>query len=139
MKCAPNSSLFLDPRISRREMLRRASNGFGALALTALFGSAASSAMGVQADAAKRPMAPKPSHFRPRAKSVIFLFMEGAVSQVDSFDYKPMLEKYHGQDPRKAIGKLEKTQFESIGTVLKSPGNKQISQAFRSIKSPTLK
>ena len=110
MKCAPNSSLFLDPRISRREMLRRASNGFGALALTALFGSAASSAMGVQADAAKRPMAPKPSHFRPRAKSVIFLFMEGAVSQVDSFDYKPMLEKYHGQDPRKAIGKLCKDE-----------------------------
>jgi len=52
---------------------------------------------------------------------VIFLFMEGAVSQVDSFDYKPMLARYHGQDPRKAIGKLEKTQFENIGQVLKSP------------------
>ena len=35
--------------------------------------------------------------------------MEGAVSQVDSFDYKPMLAKFHGQDPRRAIGKLEKS------------------------------
>jgi len=47
--------------------------------------------------------------------------MEGAVSQVDSFDYKPMLEKHHGKNPRQTIGKLEKTQFENIGTVLKSP------------------
>ncbi len=123
MNRAHQNSLFLDPRISRREMLRRASNGFGALALTALFGGTASSVLGVQAEVTQRPMAPKLSHFKPRAKSVIFLFMEGAVSQVDSFDYKPMLAKYHGQDPRKAIGKLEKTQFESIGQVLKSPWN----------------
>lgn len=60
-------------------------------------------------------------HVTPRARNVIFLFMEGGVSQVDSFDYKPMLEKHHGKDPRKAIGKLEKTQFEAIGKVLKSP------------------
>ena len=52
------------------------------------------------------------SHFPGKARNVIFLFMEGAVSQVDSFDYKPLLEKHHGEDPRKAIGKLEKTQFE---------------------------
>lgn len=71
----------------------------------------------------RRPLEPKPSHYSPRARSVIFLFMEGAVSQVDSFDYKPMLAKYHGQDPRKAIGKLEKTQFENVGQVLKSPWN----------------
>ena len=110
--------LFLDPRISRREMLRRASNGFGALAFSALLGNQLLAA----AVAAKHgPMAPKAPHFPARAKHVIFLFMEGAVSQVDSFDYKPMLEKYHGQDPRKAIGKLEKTQFENVGTVFKSP------------------
>ena len=73
------------------------------------------------ANVARRPLEPKQPHFKPRAKSVIFLFMEGAVSQVDSFDYKPMLEKFHGQDPRKAIGKLEKTQFADVGKVLKSP------------------
>ena len=111
---------FLDPRIDRREMLRRASNGFGALALTALLGGG-SRLLAAPAAAPRRPMAPKPPHAKPKAKSVIFLFMEGAVSQVDSFDHKPMLAKYHGQDPRKAIGKLEKTQFEAVGQVLKSP------------------
>src|SRR5687768_7647505 len=120
MKRVHQNALFLDARINRREMLRRASNGFGALALTALLGSPASSLAG-PAVATKRSLAPKPPHFQPRARSVIFLFMEGAVSQVDSFDYKPLLAKYHGQDPRKAIGKLEKTQFESVGQVLQSP------------------
>lgn len=114
-------SLFLDPRISRREMLRRASNGFGAMALAALLGSRGSSSASGPSTGARAPLEPKPPHFKPRATSVIFLFMEGAVSQVDSFDYKPMLAKYHGQDPRKAIGKLEKTQFENVGQVLQSP------------------
>jgi len=115
-------ALFLDPRISRREMLRRASNGFGAVALTALFGSTAA---GIQAATAvsHRPLAPKAPHYPARARSVIFLFMEGAVSQVDSFDYKPMLAKYDGQDPHKAIGKLEKTQFENVGKVMKERWN----------------
>lgn len=102
------------PRLSRRRMLARAANGFGAFALSALLGSPARAAL-------TRPLAPKSPHARPRAKNVIFLFMEGAVSQVDSFDYKPLLERLHGQDPRQAIGKLEKTQFENIGKVLKSP------------------
>jgi len=110
--------LFLDPRISRRELLRRASNGFGALAMGALMG-------WDRAVAAANPLQPMPPHAPPRAKSVIFLFMEGAVSQVDSFDYKPLLAKYHGEDPRKAIGRLEKTQFENVGQVFKSPWNFQ--------------
>ena len=102
--------------MTRRRMLQQTSNGFGAMALSALMATGT-------AKAVSSSMKPKPSHFRPRARSVIFLFMEGAVSQVDSYDYKPMLEKYHGQDPRKAIGKLEKTQFENIGKVFKSPWN----------------
>ncbi len=115
--------LFLPPRISRRAMLRQASNGFGALALAALFGDSLPGALAEVIPPQRRPLGPKPPHFQPRARSVIFLFMEGAVSQVDSFDYKPMLEKYHGQDPRKAIGRLEKTQFENVGQVLKSAWN----------------
>ncbi len=99
---------FPAPRLSRRQLLARAANGFGAMAAAAL--------LGRTADAA-----PRLPHFTPRARSVIFLFMEGAVSQVDSFDYKPLLEKHHGEDPRRAIGRLEKTQFEQIGTVMKSP------------------
>ena len=109
------SRLFLDPRISRRAMLRRASNGFGAMALGALLGGPAALAGSVPATR------PRASMFRPRARSVIFLFMEGAVSQVDTFDHKPLLAKHHGEDPRKAIGRLEKTQFENVGTVMKSP------------------
>jgi len=91
------------PSITRRDFLQNASLGFGSLALSSLYG------------------APVIPHYRPRAKNVIFLFMEGGVSQVDSFDYKPMLAKYHGKDPRKVIGKIEATQFGNVGKVMKSP------------------
>ena len=91
------------PFITRRDFLQKASLGFGSLALGGLYG------------------APVLPHSRPRAKNVIFLFMEGGVSQVDSFDYKPMLAKYHGKDPRKVIGKIEATQFGNVGKVMKSP------------------
>ena len=98
------------PFLSRRQALQQSSMGFGALAMAGL----------MEKTRAASPLIPE-SHFAGRARNVIFLFMEGGVSQVDSFDYKPMLEKHHGQDPRKAIGKLEKTQFENIGKVMKSP------------------
>ena len=52
------------------------------------------------------PLAPKTCHFPARAKNAIFLYMDGGPSHVDTFDYKPALEKYNGQDPRKVIGKL---------------------------------
>ena len=96
---------------SRREMLQRTSLGFGGLAMAALMDQAGASAV---------PVVGSPQ-FLPKARNVIFLFMEGGVSQVDSFDYKPLLEKHHGEDPRTAIGKLEKTQFDNVGKVLKSP------------------
>lgn len=98
----------------RRTILQKAANGFGAMAMAALLNQ--SSRGRELADGEKRE-----SIFPQKAKSVIFLFMEGAVSQVDSFDYKPMLAKHHGENPRQTIGKIEKTQFENIGTVLKSP------------------
>src|SRR5688572_23978069 len=92
---------------TRRDMLRRCANGFGAVALSALLGD--------RADGAWTASAP---HFRPRAKNVIFLFMDGGPSQVDTFDPKPRLERDHGQ-PFKA--KIEPTQFNNIGKTLKSP------------------
>ena len=108
--------------LSRREWLCRTSSGFGAMALSALLGGYWREARGEgNFKVRPGPLTPKPPHFAPRARSVIFLFMEGAVSQVDSFDYKPMLAKYDGQDPYKAIGKLEKTQFANVGKVLNSP------------------
>src|SRR5579875_2351966 len=101
---------FLGTPLTRRDMLWRCANGFGAVALAALLAEE-----GQSADATRAP------HFRPRAKSVIFLYMDGGPSQVDTFDYKPLLEKFHGQDPHKAIGKLEPTQFANVGKVMQSP------------------
>jgi hypothetical protein len=66
---------------SRRSMLRSAACGFGSLALAGL----------------TQRMAGAASHFAPRAKRVIFLFMHGGVSQMDSFDRKPLLNEVHGQ------------------------------------------
>jgi len=51
---------------------------------------------------------------------MIFLYMDGGPSQVDTFDYKPILEKYHGQDPRTVIGALAPTQFDNVGKILKN-------------------
>ena len=107
-----------EPR-TRREALKTMGAGFGMMAFAQMVGASMREAASPIRSAMGR-LIPKPD-FAPRAKNVIFLFMEGGVSQVDSFDYKPMLEKHHGQDPRKAIGKLEKTQFDNIGTTFKSP------------------
>jgi Protein of unknown function (DUF1501) len=77
---------------SRRDVLRRAGAGFGSLALAALLADE-SSAGGTSAD----PLAPHAGHFPGRAKRVIFLFMPGGPSQVDTFDPKPRLTADHGK------------------------------------------
>jgi hypothetical protein len=77
--------------ISRRQMLARVGTGLGSLGLASLL-----SEQGVFA-AGTNPLAPKPPHFKPRAKHVIHLFMNGGPSQVDTFDPKPALAKYNGQ------------------------------------------
>lgn len=59
-------------------------------------------------------------NFVPKARSIIFLYMDGGVSQVDSFDYKPRLEKENGQNPYDKFD-VAATQFNNIGTILKSP------------------
>lgn len=96
--------------LSRREWLFRSAAGFGGVALASLLTDQA------RADG----MLAKPHH-EPKAKAVIFLYMDGGPSQVDTFDYKPILEKYHGQDPKKVLGKLEPTQFDNVGKVMASP------------------
>jgi hypothetical protein len=80
---------------SRRELLRTASCGFGYLALAGLCSQEAAAAAPERA--ADDPLAPKPPHFTPRAKRVIFLFMRGAPSHVDTFDYKPALTRDNGK------------------------------------------
>ncbi|MEW5977797.1 MAG: DUF1501 domain-containing protein [Acidobacteriota bacterium] len=84
------------PGITRRQALCRCANGFGGLALAYLladkFASAAEPAAGQV-----NPLAPRPPHFAPKATSVIFLFMDGGPSQVDTFDPKPRLAREQGQ------------------------------------------
>jgi hypothetical protein len=81
------------PILNRRDLLQRAGAGFGAVALADLLGSQALLA----ADSAAGPLSPKPGHYAAKAKSVIWLFMEGAPSACDTFDPKPELTKRDGQ------------------------------------------
>ncbi len=80
---------YLNRTLSRRELLKVSSIGFGNLALAQML----SAATGNSAD----PLAVKAPHFAPKAKRVIFLFMHGGPSQVDTFDYKPLLKRDHGK------------------------------------------
>src|SRR5262245_15793562 len=83
-------------RLSRREVLCRIGGGFGTLALASVFTDAGLLAEGYQASASN-PLAPRAPHFPPRAKRLIFLFMNGAPSHVDTFDPKPALKMYEGK------------------------------------------
>ncbi|MFN3652241.1 MAG: DUF1501 domain-containing protein [Armatimonadota bacterium] len=103
-----------EPVFTRRALLQQSACGIGMVALASLLGDVASRA----AEAAANPLAARPPHFAPRAKRLIFLFMHGGVSQVDSFDPKPMLAKMNGEPlpfPK------PKVQFAETGNLLKSP------------------
>src|SRR5262245_47905222 len=78
--------------LSRRDMLRQSGTGFGALALAALSAEGAA-----PPSRSSDPLAPRPGHFAAKAKRVIFLFMHGGPSQVDTFDYKPLLQRDQGK------------------------------------------
>jgi len=102
---------FRDTPSTRRDFLRQASAGFGAVALAALLGEGAH---GAAVSANGQGAGP---HFTPKAKRVIFLYMDGGVSQVDSFDPKPRLTKENGNPfPMK----MEPTQFDNNGNTLGS-------------------
>src|SRR4051812_4285159 len=111
---------FIDRPLTRRQMLARCANGFGSLALAALLADRAfaggiappgATSSGPSASVGG-PFAPRPPHSRAPARNVIFLYMDGGPSQVDTFDPKPLLEKEHGQ-PFKM--KVEPTQFANNG------------------------
>lgn len=98
--------------ITRREMLRTFSGGFGALALAGLLNDEA------RAAAAANPLAPKSPMYPARAKRVIFLFMHGGPSHVDTFDPKPLLTRDNGKPLPFAKPRV---QFAETGNLLKSP------------------
>ncbi len=102
---------------SRRELLKISAAGFGHLALLSLLqqeaGAAAPAAGGYRS-----PLAPRPPMYPARAKRVIFLFMKGGPSHVDTFDYKPLLERDHGKPLPFAKPRV---QFAPTNNLLKSP------------------
>lgn len=98
--------------ISRRRMLQRSALGFGWLAASAVMSEATGAAL------AQNPLAAKTPHFPPRAKRVIFLFMKGGPSQVDTFDPKPLLDR---DDGKPYPGKKPRVQFAPTAELLKSP------------------
>src|SRR5687768_12781242 len=84
---------------TRRELLRRSGMGFGMLGLAGVLadgGLLTSSAQGEEEY--KNPLSPRPPHFAAKAKRVIHLFMNGGPSHVDTFDPKPLLDKYAGKN-----------------------------------------
>src|SRR4051812_22181585 len=102
---------------SRRGFLGRLGAGFGTVAFEALLrqeGRAAGVGK-VPAIDLLRPFAPRAPQFAPRAKSVIFLYIVGGPSQVDSFDFKPALQRLDGQPlPASLRQAIEKTKFANV-------------------------
>lgn len=103
---------------SRREMLARCANGFGGVALAALLADARFAGGAPQRPSTETRDGDLVPHVGARAKSVIFLYMDGGPSQVDTFDPKPRLTREHG---RPFGMKMEPTQFNNNGNTLGSP------------------
>src|SRR5690242_19720884 len=93
--------------MTRRELLHTMGAGFGMVGFGGVFG----------AQAASDPLLPKAPHFPAKAKRVIYLFLNGGPSQVDTFDPKPKLSEYHGKPIPTGNLKTER----KTGSLLKSP------------------
>src|SRR5688500_11751939 len=96
--------------ISRRWFIDQCRVGLGAMALRQLAGAATND-----------PLAPKQPHFAPKAKSVIFLFMAGAPSHLELFDYKPQLAKFDGTLPPADLLKGYRAAFINPNSKLLGP------------------
>ena len=118
------------PALTRRDVLVRAANGFGAIALGSLLGKPALASQRVNA------LAAKPPHFAPKAKRVIFLFMVGAPSHIDTFDPKPALDKYDGHLLPPSYGTVISEFTKGDTPLLKSPWKfKKYGQCGREVSS----
>lgn len=117
-----------DPRSwGRRDWLAKTGCGFGLIGLAGLLqnegllGSASGNDLGARA---LQPLAPIASHFPPRATRVIWIFVNGGPSQVDTWDYKPGLEKWHGRTIQEFDSSFRNTTGffkDAVGTLMKSP------------------
>ena len=102
---APRDHVHVRPTRTRREFVRDAFCGFGGLALASLLGEESA-----RAAREASPFVPRPPHLPARAKSVIFLFMAGGPSHLETFDPKPLLNRLEGQPRPKEFGEA-KYQF----------------------------
>ncbi len=111
--------------LTRRRLLQRAGGGFGLLGLAGLL--QREGLLGSHASAAENPlnpMAARPGHFAPRAKRVIWIFTNGGPSQVDTWEYKPALERWNGRSMREFDPSFKNTTgfFKNqVGALMKSP------------------
>ena len=114
------------PAVSRRDFLKHAGAGFGSLALTFMLAHEAQAEVKRAAAAGRlNPLAPRQPMFPGKAKSVIFLFMYGGPSQVDTFDPKAGLEKYNGKTMTaeivKGLGEVKTFGGDSHAPLMRSP------------------
>src|ERR1051325_5230626 len=100
------------PPLTRREALGKFATGFG----MAGFASVANHPLAA-AETSGNPWTPKVPHFAPKAKHIIVIFLQGGLSQIDSFDYKPLLDKYDGKP---LPYETPRTEF-ATGNLMKSP------------------
>ncbi|MDB5352051.1 MAG: hypothetical protein JWN86_3298 [Planctomycetota bacterium] len=102
--------------MTRREALSRIGGGFGALGLAGAFADAG--LLASEGSVPSNPLGARPPHFPARARRVIFLFMNGGPSHVDTFDPKPLLKQYAGKD---APDSLSDPRRKKKGGILPSP------------------
>src|SRR5438477_3063308 len=105
--CGPNGPDTLRPT-SRRELLSRAGFGVGMMALASMLSQQGLlAAEAPESPSLPNPLAPKQPHFKPKAKAVIFLFMSGGPSHLETFDPKPELQRLHGQPLPASFGPVQ--------------------------------
>src|SRR2546428_9244348 len=93
--------------MTRREFLRSIGSGFGMLGLSGILGAS---------ELGRNPLEVRPPHFTPKAKRVIFLFLNGGPSHVDTFDPKPMLTRYHGMQVPAGHAKKDQKNAKLLGS-----------------------
>src|SRR5436189_3002162 len=117
MNCQSHLYRGQDPKlITRRWFFQQCGVGLGAIALGALFRE-----NGWAAGPALNPLAPRQPHFTAKAKRVIYLFMAGAPSHLELFDYKPALEKWNGKPPPEDLVKGYRAAFINPNAALLGP------------------
>ena len=115
-----NTRMPTAPTFSRRSMLQRCGMGLGMLGLAGVLNDEGLLAAGALADRSLNPMAARQPHFVPEAKRVIWLFINGGPSHIDTWDYKPALAKHHGRE-LEGFDKFTGFFSEEVGALMKSP------------------